>query len=604
MEDKLLKLLYDEHIITNEQHQQVIEKCKKSDLSYDVILEQLGILNEEQLLEFLSEKFRMSVINWELYQPEQELLELIPEQVATKYTVFPFSLERGKRQNKITLAVADPSNVVAASNDISFMTGCIVKIEISSPRAIRKAIQTYYKKQKNVSEVPGGPIQQEERLPSQEFVPCGVAEFDSLLPELLRSTELEEEPDALSGLDRDHPSTKFLFELLDTAVERGFSEIHIEPYGQEQRVRFSLHGFLHKHTLIPEQIGRGIALNLHRIAHRIDSSVLPKREQDFWTGSFYTTHIQGKPLTVVVHFYPTPFGEKVLLKIKNGASSLHLDNLGIGEQALRTLDRILTKPQGLLLVISPPRHGKSTTLYAILRKFCRSEKNGASLEQRIKSLIPEIVQIPFQPQMSYQDWHSLISFSTPDLIALEHSDNPVLGQLAFDLASSALVLASLTASDFADGLCTFLADSLSGLEKQYQEGLPFLLDAINGAVSQRLIRTICPHCKEEVPLSEQDIELLHWLSPRERDPHSISVYSGKGCHECSETGFSGQTGLFEIVKLDKGLKQFLLQSYPLSSFQVREFWTEMSGGAIKQQAFQKICDGTTSLAEIRRVVFQ
>ena len=130
MEDKLLKLLHDDHIITDEQYQRVAQECKKSHVSSDSVLEQLGILEEQQLLKFLSEKFRMPVVDWEAYTVDQELLELIPKHVATKYTVFPYAYERGRRQGKITLAIANPSNIVAM-DDISFMTGCIVKTEIS-----------------------------------------------------------------------------------------------------------------------------------------------------------------------------------------------------------------------------------------------------------------------------------------------------------------------------------------------------------------------------------------------------------------------------------------------------------------------------------------
>jgi type IV pilus assembly protein PilB len=547
----------------------------------------------------------MPIVNWDAYRPNQELLDLIPEDVATKYTVFPYSIEQGKRQSKITLAVANPSNVFAI-DDISFMTGCIIKTEISSARAIRQAIYAHYKGKEAVPGMPVVRTQQEQPSLKEEGAPSGIAEFDSLLVELAETTELaEEEVDVLSGLDREHPSTKFLFDLLDIAVDRGFSEIHIEPYGQEQRVRFSLHGLLHKHTLIPEQVGREIALRLHRIVQRADTSTLPKKEQAPWTGSFSTSHIRGKFLTVIVNFYPTLFGEKVLLKIKDDSSPQDVDDLGIDERSLKTLNRVLTKPHGLLLLVSPPKHGKSTTLYAILRKFCQSDRNIVSLEHPVESMIPGVNQIPFNPQMSYQDWCSLFSFSAPDLIALEKVESPLMVQLAFELASSSLVLASLTAPDFADGLCTFLSVLLSVLGKQPQGGFPLILDSINGIASQRLVRTICPYCKKEVSLSEQDVEFLRWLNVTDNDFGEFSVYSGKGCQECMETGYGGQTGLFEIVKLDKGLKQFLFQNQPIFSFQVRQFFTEMSTeDPIKQQAFRMIRNGLTSPAEIRRVLLQ
>jgi type IV pilus assembly protein PilB len=602
MEDKLLKLLHDEHVITDEQYQQIIQECEKSHVSSDIALEQLGILDEPQLLGFLSEKFRMPVVDWEAYKVDQELLELVPEHVATKYTIFPYSYEQGKRQGKITLAIANPSNIVA-SDDISFMTGCIVKTEVSSIRAIRQAIKTYYKGKRDLFEKLDVLEQQELISPKEEFPLGGIAELDALLPELVRSIELtEEESDAFAELDRDHPSTKLLLDLFDMAVERGFSEIHIEPYGQEHRVRFNLYGVLQKHTLIPDQVGRGIGVGLRRIAHRVAPFMPANKEHVPWTASFYTPPIRGKVLTIVVSFYPTPFGEKILLKIKDGSSFTKIDELGIDEKSLKLLERILTKPQGLLLLMSPPGQGKTTTLQTILRRFSQSEEMIVSLEYPVESLIPGVHYIPFSSQMSYQEWHSLLSYRAPELVALENAESPLKVQLAFELASSALVLASVNALDFADGLCTFLSTFIAAFGKQAQEVCPLIVDTINGFVSQRLVRTICPHCKEKLTLSEQDIEFLRWLTATQDDFSATSVYSGKGCHECMETGYSGQSALFEINKFDKGLKRFLIQNLPISAFQIRQFFTELSQDIIKKQAFQMILDGTASLSEIRRSV--
>lgn len=603
MEDKLLKLLHDEHVLTEEQYQQVVRECEKSGIRSDAALEQLGIIDEHQLLEFLSGKFRMPVVDWAAYSVDQELLKLIPEHVAEKYTVFPYALERGKRQNKITLAIANPTNV-SAIDDISFMTGCIVRSEISSAQAIQKAIQTYYRGGKVRPATSADGLQTIGR-PEEEFVPSGIEEFDSLLPKLAASEELvEEDIDALSGLDREHPSTKLLCELLDIALERGVSEIQIEPYGVEQLVRFNLAGRLYQHTVISDQIGRGIALSLGRITHRTEPPASPKKEQSSWIGSFYTTTIRSRALVVVVHFYPTVFGEKILLKLKDSPPPLSIEELGFGEKSVKSLQRALTKLQGLFLFVSPSGHGKTTTLYAIIRKFSQSGVNILSVENPVESFIPGVSQIPFNSQISYQDWYALISYSAPDLLVLENVDTPLMAQLAFELASSTCVLASVTAPDPSDGLCLFLSDLLTAMGKHPQEILPYVLDSINGIVSQRLVRVICAHCKEKVPLSSQDIELLRWLTPTSSDVSDISGYIGKGCSECMQTGYQGQIGLFQLVKLDKDLKQFLLRNQPISSLELRRFLAKISPDTMKQQGFQKIRDGVTSPAEVRRVVFR
>ena len=606
MEDKLLKLLRDDHVITAAQYQQVLQECETSGKRSEIILEQLEILHEKPLLEFLGRKFRMPIINWDNYSPNQELLNLIPEDVATKYTVFPYAMEQGKRQGKITLAVADPSNV-SASDDISFMTGYAVRTEMASARAIHEAIQGYYRGEKTDPDQakiqPTSKTQAlKKRLPSSE-----IEAIDSLVVKLAEEIQVTEEeyPDDLAGLDREHPSTKLLFDLLETVVERGFSGIHIEPYEGEQRVRFNWYGYLQKHTLIPNSIGRDIALRLRRILHHTDITTLPKEASSVWAENFFTTFIKGKPLSVIVDFYPTPFGESIRLKIKNGERPTEIEQLGIDKNSLKTLGRMLTKPQGLLLIVGPPKQGKTTTLYAFLRKFHQLEENILSLEAFVETIIPGITQIPFNAQMTYQDWCSIISYYAPHVIALENAENPLISQLAFELSSSALVLTSLTASDFADGLCTYVSTLSSHFrEPQSQTVRSLIFDSINGIIYQRLIKTICPNCKEEIKPSEQDIDLFRWLAGTNHDIHDVSAYIGKGCPDCLEKGYRGQTGLFEIIKFDKGLKQLFLQNQAECSFQVRQAYDKISSASMKHQAFQLIHQGITTPAEIRRTMLQ
>lgn len=605
--DKLLKLLCDESLITGEQYQQVLKECENSTSSFDTILEKFGFLREEDLLTFLGEKFHLPVVNWDTYHPDPDLLALIPKQIAAKYTIFPYALERGKRQNKITLAIANPSNV-SAIDDIAFMTGSIVKTEIASTRSILEAIHTYYRPSEAAPEAPEGQSRQEKRVILPKVTPSGFAEFDVLLPELLGTADIEAEEDALTELDHDHPSTKFLVELLAIAVERGFSEIHLDPYKQEQRIRFRLHGVLHEYASISEQIGRGILQRLRKISQRTEFSpgTTPgmKNKQESWNGSFSTTFIEGKFLTVHFTTYPSISGEKVLLKIKNGVFPENIDTLGFDENSSKVLERILSKPQGLLLLVSPPNHGKITTLRTILRQFVQPEKVVIAIEPMIEVMLPRIIQIPYDPQVTYQDWYAFLSYHAPDILALNNLEHPLLEQLALEFASNAIVLASFTAHDSADGLCTFLTHLSNIFGKQAQKGLLLALDSLCGIVSQRLIRTICPHCKEELALSDSDQEFLRQLTTTGDELELRAAYAGKGCSKCLETGYSGQTGLFEIMKLDKGLKQFLLQSQPLSSFQVRNFLAEMSGDTMKSKAFRKIQQGITSVEEIRRVLFQ
>jgi type IV pilus assembly protein PilB len=632
MEDKLLKLLYEESVISQEQYQKVAQECEKSSARPETVLEQFGILKEDDVVKFLSKKFRMALVNWDDYTVDQELLALVPESIAIKYTVFPFSLERGKRGGKITLAVADPSDV-SAIDDISFRTGCIVKTVVASARAIHQAIQRHYGEQEALPRIRETDTQQERLSRREKFPLTRIEEFDSLLPRLLSPEEVdEEEMDALSSLDQEHPSTKLLLDLLNTAVEQNISEIHLEPSGQEYRIRLRLYGYLHQHNTIPDQVGRDIAVRLRKIAFCGDSPALsPKKEYTPWIGSFYTVQVKGKLLTVLVSFYPTPYGEKMLLKLADGSSLVPLENLGVGEKALKILNRMLTKSEGLLLLVGPPGQGKTTTLHSIIRQFDHAGMNILTLESPVELLMPGINQISFNPQTSYQEWYSLFSYNAPDFVAIENTNNALMARLAFELASSTSVLTSLTALDLTDGLCTFIAlirsalrlagrretsltplddntplDTLKGERMSALPGAsiePLLLNSINGMISQRLVRTICPACKEIVTISGQDLELIRWLTANEEHVGSFPIYAGKGCQECMGTGYSGQTGIFEVIKFDKHLKQSLLDNQPISSFNWRQFFTDTPVDTLKKQGLQKLLDGITSLEEIRRTLF-
>ena len=599
MEDKLLKLLYEDQVITPEQYQQILKETQHSALRSETIMQQMGILDEDQIVEFLSTKFRMPIINWETYTVDEDLLQLVPESLAVKYTVFPYEIERAKRGGKITLAVADPTDV-SAVDDISFRTGCTVKTVVASARAIHQAIQIYYGGQ-GMTRFPEGA---QTSLGPERFPATRIEAFDTILTNLFRLGEFpEEEADVLSNLNQEHPSAKFLIDLLDTAIERGISEIHLEPRDQEYQVRSRLRGVLQPYSTIPEQVGRGIATRLHRLIQRVEIVPLAKKEAPPWIGSFHTSHMRGELATILVSFYPTRYGEKILLKLTTLSSLRSLDHLGFHDPSLKILNRMLAKSEGLLLLMSPPGHGKTTTLYSILQHCKQSAMQIFTVECPVELMLPEITQISGLMPMAYNKWYSLLAYNAPDLIAFGNIDSELMTRLTFEFASSTQVLGSCTAYQVPDGLWALTASLSASLDRPASQIMPVLFDSINGVISQRLIRTLCPNCKEEISVSERDSALMQWLTADEETDH-IPVYQAKGCQDCVNTGYSGQTGIFELVRFDKQVKQFLLQQPSVSSSQWQRFLTEMSIQTLKHQGLQKVRSGVTSLEEIRRALAQ
>lgn len=595
MEEKILKLLRDERMITDEQCQQAIKECEKTHARPDDVLDRLKILDAARLLEFLSKKSHVPVVKWETYTPNEELFKLIPKKVAEKYTVFPIAYERGRRQGKITLAVVDPSNVTAI-DDISYLTKCVVKTEVSSSKAVTQAIQRYYPK----DAAAGGaetPAQQERPLAADEFTPSGIPEIDALVDSLARSGEFAGgETDGLAGLDRAHPAAKLLIDILDKSLERGVSEIHIDPFGAEWRVRFRIDGILSQQASFSDQAARQLAELLHRLARQQD--------RDDETGRFYTSQIRELMASVLVRFYPGAFGEKLLLLLKPGTPRFKIDRLGIDDPSLKMLNRILTKPQGIFLFISPSGHGKTTTLYALFQHLNPAEIPMVSLERTVEACLPHVHQIPISSPRSYQDWYSLLSYLAPDLLSIDSVEDRQMARLAFECSSNTSVLASVTARDVAEGVSIFFSFLDNPQEKRNQQTFSSILDALNGVIAQRLVRKLCPRCKERKSPSEQDIQVIEWLTSGATQDAAFPVYAAKGCHECLETGYHGQTGIFELLKFDKPLKEFLGQQYPISAYQLRQFLADIPMNTFKQQSLQKLREGVTSPEEIRRVVMR
>ncbi len=616
MEDKLLKLLYEEQLITQDEYQKVAQECEQSGVCAQIALEKLGILAPENLVQFLSKKFRMPVVDWEQSAPDQETLQLIPKTLAAQKMVFPLALEKGKRRRKMTLAIADPSDV-AMLDDISFRTGCVVKTELASVQAIRQAIHQYY----GANEAgPSTPDVKSEYLrstywqgsqarASEHVRPTGIDEFDGLLANLRPGIDLpDEEPDVLTTLDQEHPATKYLVEMMQLALERGSSEIHLVPSHQGQyRVQFGLDGQFHEHAQIPDQIGRGIAARLRRIATRPEQPTLSKKAPPPWHGRFVTSLIQDKLLTILVNFYPNHYGnERILLKLSENTAAILLDQLGFEAKTLKTLNRLLARPDGLLLVVSPPGQGKTTTLRAMTQQFCQADMHVITVAHPESPPLDGVTQLSAHLPISRSEWHSLIAYNAPDLIVLEHLVHNPVAPLAFEFAAGTLVLCSLTARDLTDGLYTFLtlmqSERLSAgnIQAERQETA---LDLLNGVVAQRLARTLCPHCREQVPLSDQDAGFIRWLRPN-GTPEDFPVYTAKGCPDCLETGYQGQTAIFEVLKLDKHLRQSWSNEPPISAFQLRRSLSDMLLDTLKRQALGKLREGVTSPQEIRRTVFR
>jgi len=598
MEEKLLKLLHKDQVITHDQYQRAVEESERTGHRYEAVLQQLQILTEAEIVKYLSQKFRMPIIPWAEYSIDPELLELVPETLAIKHHVFPFEIERGKRRGKILLAVADPSNV-AAIDELAFSTGCTVKAGISSTNAIHAAIQEHYGVQETEEPRSGSTGIKPASAAAERFQATQIEAFDTALAAWVQYSDFQdEETDVLSTLDREDPASKVLIELLELAVDRDITEIHLEPFDQEYRVRVRVRGVLQAHTTIPDHVGRDIAKRLRRLMQRTEIGG-SRRETPPWIGHFQTQRIRKSSLTVVASFCPTLFGEKILLKPSTLGSLRTVDQLGLTDDSLKLLQRLLIKTEGLLLIMGPPDHGKTTTLYSLLKQYQKAAMHALLIESPVEIVMPGVTQLSGHAPLSSQAWHSLIAYNNPDVLAISDIEDELLLKLAFECASGTKVLATYTADHALKGFKTFAEALQLALKVPLPVLLPVLLDMLDGMLVQRLARTLCPHCKEEIPQSEQNPEFLQQLGLGVED---APFYRAKGCRECLDTGYHGQTGMLEIIRCDKHIIQALLQHPPISSTQWKQVLADRSVYTLQQQGAQLARKGISSPQEVWRAL--
>jgi general secretion pathway protein E len=335
---------------------------------------------------------------------------------------------------------------------------------------------------------------------------------------------------------------------------------------------------------------------------RAEIGASTKRDTQAWVGTFQTNRIRKSPLTVVVSFYPTLYGEKILLKPSALNSMRTLDQLGLTDDSLKLLNRLLAKTEGLLLIMGPPDHGKTATLYSLLQHNTQAAMNALLIESPVELVMPGVTQVASHTPLSCHAWNSLVAYTNPDVLAISDLEDELLYRLAFEFAPATKVLVSYTAGHSLSGFRTFTEAMHTALKLPLLALLPVLLDILDGIIVQRLVRTLCPHCKEEIPQSDQNPHILQKLGLDRSGETSAPLYRAKGCQECLESGYHGQTGIFEIIRCDKHVLQALLQHPPISAEQWNQMLADMSVSTLQQQGAQLVHNGISSPKEVWRVL--
>ncbi len=551
--DRLSQLLLKNKILTEAQLAKAIARQKETGASLGRVLLELGMVKENQLAEVIAHELGMEYIDLLEYKINIHATTSIDEATASRYACIPVDFE----EEKLVVAMADPTNIYAL-DDIRLSTGYEVKPVVSSRDDIVSAIQRYY-------------------------------HLDTDVVEAALEARPDEEIEGISGVVDDTPLVRFTTTMIAEAINRGSSDIHIDPRENEVLIRYRIDGVLQEIKRVPKNIHTGIVSRIKIIS---DLNIAERRvPQDGHFGMISN----GKSIDFRVAILPTVYGEKVVMRILDRSSILlRLEDLGFLPKSLEIFTDAFTQPHGALLVTGPTGSGKSTSLYATLNVLNTEEKNITTVEDPVEYRLSGINQVQVNPKAGLTFSNALrnILRTSPDILMVGEIRDRETAKTAIEAALTGhLVLSTLHTND-----------APSALPRLIEMGVePFLVSsAINCVMAQRLIRKLCPNCK--VPYEPDPVVLKNLDFPMNGDSGDMILYKANenGCAKCSGTGYKGRVGLYEVMPMSPEIQRLTVKE--ASSTMIMSQAREEGLLTMQDDGFMKVKMGSTSIEEVMRVV--
>jgi type IV pilus assembly protein PilB len=567
MSVRLGELLTKASLINQDQLKEALRVQKETGGKLGETLIKLAFVSEEDITECLSQQFGVPSINLSHFEIDSSVIKLIPADVARKYNILPVN----KTGATITIAMADPTNVFAM-DDIKFMTGYNVEPVVASELGIKAAIDNYY----------GTASSLELKKVMEDLQQAESADLEVL--------EDEEELDvaALAEGAEEAPVVKLCNLILTDAIKRGASDIHIEPYEKEYRVRFRIDGTLYEIMNPPLKLRDSITSRM-KILAKLDISE-KRLPQDGRIKLKMKLNEKNKELDFRVSVLPTLFGEKIVMRLLD-KDQLRLDmtKLGFEPESLAKFEEAIFKPWGMVLVTGPTGSGKTNTLYSALSKVNSPEVNIMTAEDPVEFNLPGINQVQMKEAIGLNFAATLRSFlrQDPNIILVGEIRDFETAEIAIKAALTGhLVLSTLHTND-----------APSTINRLMNMGIePFLVaTSVQLIAAQRLARRICQACKEEVDVQPQ--ALLN-IGFRKDEIGTFKVYKGRGCDKCNNTGYKGRVGLIEVMQIDDGMRDIILTGG--TAIDIKKKAAESGMISLRRSGLIKIKDGITTIEEVVR----
>ncbi len=565
---RLGELLVEAGIITQEQLDIALAEKKRSRERLGKLLVKLGFTTEGIIMDFLASQLGMEHINLAETEIEPFSIDVrrdVLESIVRRHLVIPIS----KEDNTLIVAMADPLDVFAL-DDIKRATKCDIKPVVASEEEIKEVIEkSYGKKGQSIDEIMKG--------------------IDKRTFEVLKPAVEDEVVDiAKMGKEDEAPIIRLVNHILSEAITAEASDIHLEPYQKDVRLRYRIDGILYEMPSPPKTLHPPIVSRMKIIAN------LDIAEKRLPQDGRAKVIISNREADLRVSIIPTVHGEKVVVRILDPKHlCVDLSKLGFDKTALSIYARNIVAPYGIILITGPTGSGKSTTLYSTLRTINATDKNIITIEDPVEYILRGINQVQVKPEIGLDFPDALRSFmrQDPDVILVGEVRDRETSEVAINAAVTGhLVFTTLHTND-ASGAVTRLLNM--GIE-------PFLITStVIMCVSQRLIRVICPNCKEEYDPSPA---LLKEIGIEQTEDKKIKLYQGLGCKKCSNTGYKGRIGVFEVMELNDEIRDLILARE--SAHIIKETAKQTGLITLREATLKKVLAGITTIEELVRVAFE
>ncbi len=558
------QLLLWNNIITQEQLEEALKEQKKTNKKLGSILIEKGFVKEKVLNDFLSRQYGVKPINLSSVDFQKEAIEKIPAQIAKKYTLIPIKI----KNNKLEIAISDPTNILAL-DDLRFISGMNIQPYLSNESAIIKAIDKYYGVSKEL-----------------DTIIDSLNEYESSV-DIIQDEEIEESSKNLEEESSEEPIIKLANTILLKSIQSQASDIHLEPYENDLRVRYRVDGKLIEFMKLSKTVAPAITSRFKIMAKlNIAEKRLPQDGRiRIKTG--------GKDIDLRVSTLPTVYGEKTVMRILDRSSvKVNLNDLGFESSDLHKYLQAIDAPYGMVLVTGPTGSGKTTTLYASLNKINKEDVNIMTAEDPVEYNIEGINQVHIKEDIGLTFAEALRSFlrQDPDVIMVGEIRDTETAEIAIRSALTGHLVFSTVHTNDASSTIMRLVDM--GIERY------LIASSLVLILAQRLVRKICPYCKEKIDVPPNALKEIGFS---EEDAKTVNIYKGKGCEKCNNTGYKGRIAIYEVMPIGDKIKEMILHEASGNEIKKQAISDGMS--TLRMSGLKKIKEGVTTIEEVMNATF-